>query len=134
MEWYLKVLRNYVGFKGRARRKEYWMFVLINIVIAIALSILDRMLGWEFGENKESGVLASLYSLFVLLPSLAVLCRRLHDTDRSGWWILLGLIPIIGTLVLLVFCCLRGTPGANRFGPDPLEGEGSEPPSSIVSR
>ncbi len=89
MEWYLKVLRNYVGFKGRARRKEYWMFVLINIVIAILLGIVDGILGWHFGENKESGVLSSLYSLGILLPSLAVLCRRLHDTDRSGWWILL---------------------------------------------
>lgn len=113
MDWYLKVLRNYVTFSGRARRKEYWMFVLFNIIVSVILGIVDYLL---FGG---SGMLGIIYSLAILLPSVAVLVRRLHDTNRSGWWVLIILIPIIGSLVLLVFAVLEGEKETNRFGPDP---------------
>lgn len=112
MNWYLNVMKNYITFDGRARRKEYWMFFLINIIILLVLSIVDGVL---FGGTA---ILSGIYALIQFLPQLAVSVRRLHDTDRSGWWILLGLIPIVG-LVLLVFFCLNGTPGSNRFGADP---------------
>lgn len=129
MHWYIDVLRNYVGFSGRARRKEYWMFTLINVIITTILYYI--MMGTmtppnELGEGGSLGIgfyLYGLYTLAVMLPSLAVCVRRLHDTDRSGWWILLGIIPVIGAIVLLVFLCLEGTVGDNRFGSDPKEME-----------
>lgn len=117
MDWYLKVLKNYIGFGGRARRKEYWMFVLVSFVLAGVLSIIDKILGWE--RVSGEGVLTSIYGLLVLIPGWAVQFRRLHDTDRSAWWLLLLLIPIVGWLVILIFNCQNGTPGENRFGQDP---------------
>lgn len=117
MDWYLKVLRNYVGFRGRARRKEYWMFILVNLVLTSVLSILDNMLGLRVAEDK--GTLTSIYGLLVFLPYWAVQFRRLHDTDRSAWWLLLLLIPIVGWIVILIFNCQDGTPAENRFGSDP---------------
>ncbi len=118
MNWYLKVLKNYVGFSGRARRKEYWMFVLFNIIALIIAMVLDRVLGLA-SEQYGYGPIYALYALAVLLPGLAVGVRRLHDTDKSGWWLLLALIPILGAIVLLVFFVIEGTHGDNRFGPDP---------------
>ncbi len=115
MDWYLKVLRNYIGFGGRARRKEYWMFVLVNFILIMVLGIIDKILGWERAGGE--GVLTTIYGLLVLLPSWAVLFRRLHDTDRSAWWLLLLLIPIVGWLVILVFNCQAGTPGKTASGP-----------------
>lgn len=120
MDWYLNVLRNYFGFGGRARRKEYWMFILVNSVLIMVLGIVDKILGWE-GSSGE-GILTAIYSVLVLIPSWAVLFRRLHDTDRSAWWLLLLLIPIIGWLIILIFNCQSGTPGENRFGQDPKIG------------
>lgn len=111
MDWYVGVLKKYVEFNGRARRKEYWMFFLINFVIALALGVVDAVLGF--------GLLGGLYALAVLLPSLAVTVRRLHDTGRTGWWILIGLIPLIGIIVILIFMVLEGQPGDNAYGPDP---------------
>ncbi len=108
MDWYLNVLRNYIGFGGRARRKEYWMFILVNFIFALVLSIVDKILGWEWASGE--GVLTSIYGLFILLPSWAVQFRRLHDTDRSAWWLLLLLIPIVGWIVILIFNCQSGTP------------------------
>ena len=129
MYWYVKALKQYVDFSGRARRREYWMFVLVNVVIVIVLSVIDTLLGTggfratagggSFYAANSLGLLSGLYTLAVLLPSIAVTVRRLHDTDRSGWWILLGFIPIIGGIILLVFYVLEGTRGPNRFGPDP---------------
>jgi uncharacterized membrane protein YhaH (DUF805 family) len=129
MNWYVKALKQYVDFSGRARRREYWMFVLVNVVIVIVLSVIDTLLGTggfratagggSFYAANSLGLLSGLYTLAVLLPSIAVTVRRLHDTDRSGWWILLGFIPIIGGIILLVFYVLEGTRGPNRFGPDP---------------
>lgn len=111
MEWYLAVLKNYAGFSGRARRREYWMFALINLIAGILLAGVGRAIG--------TAHVSTLYSLGVLIPSLAVGARRLHDTDRSGWFLLLGIVPFLGWLILLFFLVQEGTRGNNRFGPDP---------------
>lgn len=108
--------RNYVGFDGRAPRSEYWFWVLFVILIEIATRFIDIIL---FGSDGISPVYG-LALLALLLPCIAIGIRRLHDLDRTGWWMLLALTGI-GGLVLLVFFCMRGTPGPNRFGPDPLE-------------
>ena len=113
MNWYISVLKQYAVFSGRARRTEYWMFVLCNVIVMLLLGMVDKLIG---GDNE---LISSIYSLAVLLPSLAVAARRLHDTDRSAWWLLLGLIPIIGPLVLIYFMVCNGQQGPNRFGDDP---------------
>ncbi|AMQ43195.1 MULTISPECIES: DUF805 domain-containing protein [Aeromonas] len=113
MNWYISVLKQYAVFSGRARRTEYWMFVLCNVIVMLLLGMVDKLIG---GDNE---LISSIYSLAVLLPSLAVAARRLHDTDRSAWWLLLGLIPVIGTLVLIYFMVCNGQQGPNRFGDDP---------------
>ena len=118
MNWYLGALKKYATFEGRARRKDYWFFVLFNVLAIIVLEILDVVLG-TFSPETGFGLLSGLYAIAVLLPSLAVTVRRLHDTDRSGWWILINFIPLIGAIVLLIFTLLDGTPGSNRFGPNP---------------
>ena len=120
MNWYLHVLKNYATFSGRARRKEYWMFFLISALISIVLTLLDILLG-TYSVEYEAGLFSGLYSLLILIPSIAVVVRRLHDTDRSGWWILISLIPLIGVIVLFVFICLDSQPGTNRFGANPNE-------------
>jgi uncharacterized membrane protein YhaH (DUF805 family) len=118
MNWFVTVLKKYAVFSGRAQRAEYWYFVLFYILIIIGLSIIDGVVG-TFDEETGIGILGALFVLGMFLPSLAVTVRRLHDTDRSGWWILLNLIPIVGALIVLIFTCLDGTPGDNRFGPNP---------------
>ena len=120
MNWYLHVLKNYATFSGRARRKEYWIFFLISALISIVLTLLDILLG-TYSVEYEAGLFSGLYSLLILIPSIAVVVRRLHDTDRSGWWILISLIPLIGVIVLFVFICLDSQPGTNRFGANPKE-------------
>ncbi len=120
MNWYLGVLKKYVEFNGRARRKEYWMFVWFNILISIVLGAVDYATGMYQAEAGV-GVLSGIYSLAILLPSIAVAVRRLHDTSRSGWWLLIAFVPLIGGLVLLVFMVLDGTPGSNEHGPNPKE-------------
>ena len=118
MDWYLKVLKQYAVFSGRARRKEYWFFVLFSVIISVVLGFIDSAIGTASKETG-GGLLSGIYALAVLIPSIAVTVRRLHDTDRSGWWILIVLVPLIGWIVLLVFMVLDGTPGDNRFGPSP---------------
>lgn len=118
MDWYLKVLRNYFGFAGRARRKEYWMFILVNFILACVLAAIDNLLGLKIGKNHE--LLSTLYTIVIFIPSWAVQFRRLHDTDRSAWWLLILLIPLLGWILILIFNCQRGTWGTNRFGEDPL--------------
>jgi uncharacterized membrane protein YhaH (DUF805 family) len=115
MDWYLVVLKKYADFSGRARRREYWMFVLINILISIAIWVLG-MVGGRLG--LLIGGVSLLYSLAILVPSIAVGVRRLHDTGRGGWTLLLGLIPMVG-IVLVVFLCQDSTPGDNRYGSNP---------------
>jgi len=113
--------QKYIGFSGRAARSEYWYWVLFVLLLQIVGWLIDMTL---FGFNT-TGVnpISSLLSLATFLPGLAVSIRRLHDIDRVGWWVLLGLIPVIGWIVLIYWACLRGTVGANRFGPDPLAGK-----------
>lgn len=114
MDMYLGVLKKYAVFSGRASRKEYWMFFLFNLIVALVLGVPTGIL--KVMANVDLTFLPNLYSLAVLCPGIAVGIRRLHDTDRSGWWMLVGLIPIIGGIVLLVFMCLEGSKGDNRFG------------------
>ncbi len=162
MEWMILPLKRYAEFSGRSQRKEYWMFFLFTIIVSFVLGIVDAILGLKIGGTEAAGalrsgngVLGTLFSLGTLVPSLAVGVRRLHDTDRSGWWLLLpgvviivalvlvgllggfsgdftrlgiGLIAAvvvaaISGIVLLVFFCLDGTRGPNRFGPDPKGGD-----------
>ncbi len=124
MEWYLKVLRQYAHFEGRARRREYWYFALFNVLVALGLGLIDGALG--------IGVLGPLYSLAVLIPGLAVSVRRLHDTGRSGWWLLIALVPIIGVIVLLVLMCLDSEAGANQYGPSPKEAAVATRPATLA--
>lgn len=118
MNWFLVVLKKYATFSGRAQRAEYWYFLLFSTLIVIALSVIDGMTG-SYNEDTGWGLLSGLYSLAILLPSIAVGARRLHDTSRTGWWLLIGLIPVIGTIVLIVFFVLDSTPGDNAYGPNP---------------
>lgn len=119
--WYLKVLHQYSDFSGRARRREYWMFTLANVLVVVAIGILAAILGAVADLLGLLGMLAYiLYALAVLVPSLAVTVRRLHDTGKSGWFLLLGLIPF-GGLVVLYFMIVEGDAGPNVYGPDPKE-------------
>ncbi|MFI7061085.1 DUF805 domain-containing protein [Kribbella sp. NPDC050124] len=122
MQWYIEVLKKYAVFDGRARRKEYWMFVLFNVIVSIILSIVDNVIGTTYGA-ANSGVISSIYSLAVLLPSIGVGIRRMHDTNRSGWWILINLIPCVGFIWFIVLAAQEGTVGDNQHGPDPKAAE-----------
>ena len=166
MEWMLLPLKRYAEFSGRSRRKEFWMWVLFTVIVSIVLGVIDGLLGFStprssmaasstgagFAAMTNIGILGGIWSLGTLIPSIAVGVRRLHDTDRSGWWILLplgpylvgivlmitatasgslgtiglaGILVLIGlvcAIVLLVFYCLPGTPGPNKYGPDPKGG------------
>lgn len=119
MNSFIKVLRESFNFSGRSRRKEYWMFILITFIISILLTITEMALGLEI--NEEIGILTALFSLILLIPSLSVTVRRLHDTGKSGWWILLSLIPIIGGIIILIFTLLDSQPGSNKYGPNPKQ-------------
>jgi len=118
MNWYLQALKQYAVFKGRARRKEYWFFALFNLIVSIVLTVVDYMTG-SLDPELGVGLLSGIYSLAILIPSLAVTVRRLHDTDRTGWWVLIAFIPFIGAIVLLVFMLLDSKPGDNQHGPNP---------------
>jgi uncharacterized membrane protein YhaH (DUF805 family) len=118
MNWYLEVLKKYAVFNGRARRKEYWMFFLFNVIISTVLMIVDGIVGTSAAPGAI-GLLGGLYTLAVLIPGIAVAVRRLHDTGRSGLWILIGLVPFVGLIVLIVFMVQDGTPGENEFGKNP---------------
>jgi uncharacterized membrane protein YhaH (DUF805 family) len=120
MNWYLQVLKKYAEFGGRARRKEYWMFALFNIVFFIVAIILDNVLGTTIGVLPY-GVFYFLYALAVLLPGLAVGVRRLHDVGKSGWMMLIGLIPLVGAIWLLVLACTDSQAGTNKWGENPKE-------------
>jgi uncharacterized membrane protein YhaH (DUF805 family) len=148
MDWMLMPLRRYAEFSGRSRRKEYWMYVLMLVIVGFVLGLVEGLVGLT-GMVGPYGPLSALFLLGTFIPSLAVGIRRLHDTDRSGWWMLLGIVPyglsiimllsgnlvLAGTLamvalvcaiVLLVFMVLEGTKGPNRFGADPKSGDQAE--------
>ncbi len=112
MNYYIDAWKNYVNFQGRARRQAYWMFVLFNIIVAVILSIIDNVIG-------TGGLLGGIYSLAVLLPGIALGVRRLHDIGKSGWWLLIALVPLIGAIVLLIFAVMDSQPGENQYGPNP---------------
>lgn len=120
MKWYLRVLKQYAVFEGRARRREYWWFALVNFLVILVLSAPV-----EFAEGtplESVGVILTMLYLFgVFVPGFAVSVRRLHDIGRSGWWLLVSLIPLLGSLVLLVFFLLDSEPGENKYGPNPKE-------------
>lgn len=122
MNWYLGVLKKYVVFEGRARRKEYWFFVLFNVLISMGLAIIDRLTGTVDPETGL-GVLSGLYALGVMLPGMAVSVRRLHDTGRCGWWLLITLIPVLGALIFFYFLVLDGDAESNEYGPSPKDNE-----------
>jgi uncharacterized membrane protein YhaH (DUF805 family) len=117
MSGYLAVLKKYAVFQGRARRKEYWMFYLVNVLVVFGLVFLDMAAGTM--KDESFGILTGLYVLLILIPSIAVGVRRLHDTARSGWWLLVGAVPLVGPIVLLVFNVQDSTPGTNEYGPSP---------------
>ena len=120
MNWYLKVLKQYADFSGRARRKEYWMFALFNFIFLIIAMILDNVLGLTAGELPY-GVFYYLYILAVLIPQLAVSVRRLHDVGKSGWMFLIVLIPLVGPIWLLVLMATDSQQGTNKWGENPKE-------------
>ncbi len=111
MDWYIKVLKKYANFEGRARRQEYWMFLLINLIIIFVIGLIDGLTG-------DSGIIGMIYSLFVFIPSLAVGIRRLHDIGKTGWWIVISFVPIIGFFVLVYFFVQDGE-AENQWGPNP---------------
>ena len=116
MNAYTDAMRRYIDVSGRTSRSKFWLFVLFYIIIYIVASVIDSVaFGSGFGQGF--GIVTGIVSLVHLIPSITVGVRRLHDTDRSGWWILISLIPLIGAIWLLVLYCFSGTPGGNRFGP-----------------
>lgn len=123
-------LSKYVDFSGRARRSEFWFWVLFNFLVGVVANILDSILGTDYDGATSGGLINTLVGLALFLPSLAVAARRLHDTGRSGWWLLLILIPVLGWIALLVFYCLDST-SDNQYGPNPKREPGAyQPPTA----
>lgn len=134
IEYYKAVLNKYADFTGRARRSEYWFFVLGNLIIYIGLAVIGVLLGGITGSEEGAIVPIALIGIFVLailIPSIAVGVRRLHDTGKSGWWYLISLVPF-GSIVLLVFFCMDSEPGANQWGPNPKTGATASTMSHLV--
>ena len=118
MSWFIEALGKYAVYSGRSRRKEYWFFVLFVVVISTVLTIIDGLIG-AYDRSTGVGLLSAIFSLAILIPSISVSVRRLHDIDRTGWWVLISLVPLVGWIVLLVFHVQDSTPGTNRYGPNP---------------
>lgn len=119
MEWYLKALRQYADFEGRARRKEYWMFTLFNLIFAILAVVVDGLIG-------TGAIIYLFYVIATLIPNLSVSVRRLHDVGKSGWMYLVALIPLVGFIWLLVLFVTDSQPGDNEYGPNPKEENSGE--------
>ncbi len=120
MKWFVKCMKQYADFGGRARRTEFWMFVLFNIIFSVVASLIDRAIGFKIGAI-QLGIIGLIYSLAVLIPALAVSVRRLHDIGKSGWMILINLIPFIGWIWFIVLMVKDSQPGENQYGPNPKE-------------
>ena len=120
MNWYLKCLKQYADFSGRARRKEYWMFFLFNMIFAFLAAIIDNVVGTASPELGY-GVFYGIYALAMFIPGLAVGVRRLHDVGKSGWMLLIALIPLVGAIWLLVLMVTDSNPGENQYGQNPKE-------------
>lgn len=127
MNWFITVLKKYAVFDGRARRSEYWYFLLVYMVLLIVLMVVDAMMG-SYSKDAGLGLLSGIFSLGMLLPSFGVAIRRLHDTGRSGWWLLISIVPLVGGIILLFFFAQDSEAGTNRFGPNPKGVEGKPPP------
>lgn len=124
MDWFLLVLKKFAEFNGRSRRKEYWMFTLVSALICIVLEAIAMVLAkTSMALGFALFALICIYALVLLIPSLAVSVRRLHDSGKSGWLLLVGLVPFLGGLVLLVLMCLDSTSGPNEYGPNPKSAE-----------
>jgi uncharacterized membrane protein YhaH (DUF805 family) len=126
MQYYLDALKNYAKFSGRSRRSAYWYFVLFNLIVSIVAAIIDNLLGTTIKLETPQGLMALpygyvyfIYALFVVIPGLALSVRRLHDVGKSGWFILIALIPLVGAIWLLILFCTDSVPGANEYGPNP---------------
>lgn len=120
MKWYLKALSSYADFNGRARRKEFWMFFFCNLLMLILMICIDysaNLIHWPSGF----GILTMMYMLITFLPSLAVQVRRLHDVGKSGWMLFIPIIPIIGSIWLIVLLCTDSEAGKNKYGANPKE-------------
>ena len=117
MKYFIYCLKNYFKFSGRATRSEYWYFVLFGLLFSLAAMLIDFSIG-TFYIEEGIGIFSSIYTLTILIPSLAVTVRRLHDTNRSAWWLLISLIPIIGLIVLIVFYC-QDSKEDNKYGVNP---------------
>lgn len=118
MNYYLAVLKKYAVFSGRSQRAEYWYFFLFNLIISIVLAIVDGLIG-NSSSATGIGLLGGIYSLALIIPIIAVTIRRLHDTNHSGWWLFIGLIPIVGVIWLFVLTVTDSNPGENKYGPNP---------------
>lgn len=130
MEWYLRVLKKYAVFSGRAGRREFWMFTLWTLVFILALAILDHALGVDTIDLTDAGMkgvhvgpLTVTYVVAMILPNLAVQCRRLHDIGKTGWLQLISVIPIVGPFILIYFTAQPGQTGPNTYGSDPNFGD-----------
>lgn len=127
MEYMIMPLKRYADFSGRSRRKEYWMFVLFQMLLLVPIMLMAILLGGPSEDPADPFgsiavlIVVAVYFLVFLIPGIAVQVRRFHDQDKSGWFILLGFIPYVGGIILFVFMCLEGTRGPNRFGPDPKD-------------
>lgn len=130
MNHYKNAFKKYADFRSRARRSEYWYFALFNALFILVLSLLDTVLG--FGNEDTLGIFAALYSLVVVIPSLAVCVRRLHDIGKSGWWIFVAIVPFVGALILFLFAIRDSQPGVNPYGPNPKELSNSSSTNSSV--
>jgi len=113
MHWYIDVIKKYAAFDGRAQRQEFWMFFLINFIISTVINVID------FNLLGTNGIISLVYALAVLLPSIALSIRRLHDTGRNGWWLLILFVPLIGAIVFLVFACQDSESNENDYGLNP---------------
>jgi len=120
MNWYLKVLKQYADFSGRARRREFWIFSIFNIIFIVIAMELDNILGLTVG-GLSFGIIYFLYAIVLFIPSLAVSVRRMHDIDKSGWMLLIGFIPLIGAIWLIVLTLTDSKFGENKYGPNPKE-------------
>lgn len=130
MNWYFEVLKKYADFNGRARRKEFWYFSLFSSIIGLLTIIIDDLIGTT---SHGFGLLSIVYDLAIFLPAIGVYVRRLHDTNRSGWWVLISLIPIVGFIVLLIFLVQDSQPGENEYGKNPKDLTSMNAPQKNIS-
>lgn len=131
MHWYLEALKKYAVFTGRARRKEFWWFHLVTVIITGVLGFIDREEGF-MDPGTDRGLLESLFTLAMLVPSASVSIRRLHDTGRNGWWLFISVVPLVGLITFVVFMALDGQKGENDYGPDPKEANDGPQPADLA--